>query len=189
MQIAFRKSDPPSLWSRMRGIRHKETTAERMMNRLAGKGPLAGAAVAGAAAAYLLDPVSGKGRRTRMRSMAAGRVRGAGRRVARMSRGIGSRTYGTAQHLRHLRQEPKDFDDATLAQKVRSEVIGRPGMHADGVNVEAHEGTVVLRGEVEHPQDIKRLSKAVAKLPGVEDVVTYLHLPETPAPNKQGAVR
>lgn len=190
MAITLRR--PKTRTARMaRGLRRMtggETRGERAMRRMAEAAPFAGAAIAGAAAALLLDPANGKGRRTRMRDMTAGRVRAAGRLSARMGRGARVRAYGARQKLRHIRQVPKSFDDATLAQKVRSEVLGRPGMHADNVIVESHDGIVVLRGEIEHPEDARRLQRVIRKVPGVQQVESFLHLPGTPAPNKQAAM-
>lgn len=164
--------------------RHRASRLKRMREMA----PIAGAVAAGAAAAFLFDPANGRSRRSRARTMAAGRVRGAGRVMGRAGRAVGTRAYGTTQKLRHLKQEPKIFDDATLAQKVRSEVIGRPGMRAGGIIVDAQDGCVTLRGQVKHAEDIRRLEKAVRKVPGVADVMSYLHLPETPAPNKLEAL-
>lgn len=179
----------PSRVTDMIPRRHRETRMEKMRHRAAEIAPFAGAAAAGAVAAFLLDPANGKSRRTKMRSMTAGKARGAARVAGRAGRTIGTRTYGATQRIRHLRQEPKIYDDVTLAQKIRSEVLGRPRMHAGGIIVDVMDGRATLRGQVKRPEDIKRIETAVRKLPGVRDVVTYMHLPDTRAPNKQPAMR
>lgn len=185
MAIMARKPATRTAWFAIRKRTKRMTTRDKIMKGMRARGPMAGMALAGAAAAFLLDPANGKGRRTRLLGMTTGRARRTAKRVGRLSRGVGARAHGVRQKLSHLKQEPKEFDDSTLAQKVRSEILGRPRMHAERVIVEAHHGTVVLRGQVEHPQDMKRLSKAVSKLPGVATVESYLHLPATRAPNKQ----
>jgi osmotically-inducible protein OsmY len=81
-----------------------------------------------------------------------------------------------------VRVEP---DDATLAQKVRSEVLGREDFRHYGISVDATDGVVHLRGELPTPSRIDELVAAVSHVYGVRRVESYLHLPGAPAPNKQ----
>jgi hypothetical protein len=46
---------------------------------------------------------------------------------------------------------------------------------------------VVLRGEVESPDQMTGLAQLALKVPGVEGVQNLLHLPEEPPPNKEAA--
>jgi hypothetical protein len=55
------------------------------------------------------------------------------------------------------------------------------------VNIAAQDGVVVLRGQVERPDQIESLEARVRKVHGVRDVENLLHLPDTPAPNKADA--
>src|SRR5204863_9553870 len=103
----------------------------------------------GAVVSHLFDPDRGHARRARARDQIAA----AGRRVRRRAERA---TLGRVRHARDhaggvvrgglhmiLRERP---DDATLAQKVRSEVLGpRP---VRGVSVDASNGVVHLRGEL-----------------------------------------
>lgn len=151
--------------------------------------PLAGAALAGAAFAYLFDPDRGKGRRAKLRDMTMGRARGTVRRAERAGRRVTSDAYGIRQRLTHRTPEEPFPDDATLAQKVRSEILGW-GSEFDtaSILVNAEEGIVVLRGQVDRPDQIEKLERQVRRLPGVVDVHNLLHLKGAPAPNKQEAV-
>ena len=81
-----------------------------------------------------------------------------------------------------MRGEP---DDATLAQKVRSEVLGREAFRRYGISVDAADGVVHFRGELVTPTRIDELVTAVTHVYGVRHVDSYLHLPGEPAPNKQ----
>ncbi|HET6615179.1 MAG TPA: hypothetical protein VFH62_04760, partial [Dehalococcoidia bacterium] len=42
---------------------------------------------------------------------------------------------------------------------------------------------VTLRGQLEHPDAIRRLVNETAHVDGVREVRNYLHLPGTPPPN------
>lgn len=151
--------------------------------------PLAGAALTGAAFAYLFDPDRGKGRRAKLRDMTMGRARGTVRRAERAGRRISSDAYGMRQRLTHRAPEDPFPDDKTLAQKVRSEILGW-GTEFDSASilVNAEDGVVVLRGQVDQPDQIEKLERQVRRLPGVVDVQNLLHIKGSPAPNKQEAM-
>jgi osmotically-inducible protein OsmY len=142
----------------------------------------------GAIASHLFDPDRGHARRARARDQLAAGTR-------RVRRRTGRATLGRAHHARdHVagvarksvhslwRERP---DDTTIAQKVRSEVLGTRAVH--GVTVDASAGVVHLRGELASPALIDELTAAAAKVYGVERVESYLHLPGEPAPNKQSS--
>ena len=83
----------------------------------------------------------------------------------------------------HLRERQKEQpNDATLVAKVESEVFRDPEMPKGAVNVNAENGVVVLRGQVEKPELIAELEKKVRKVQGVHDVENLLHLPGAEAP-------
>jgi hypothetical protein len=151
--------------------------------------PLAGAALAGAAFAYLFDPDRGKGRRAKLRDMAAGRARGTARQAGRLGRKVTSDAYGVGQRIRHRSPADPYPDDATLAQKVRSELLGWGGeFNTASILVNAENGVVVLRGQVDRPDQIDKLEKEVRRLPGVVDVENLLHIKGSAPTNKMEAV-
>lgn len=84
--------------------------------------------------------------------------------------------------MRHLREKPKDFDDATLAQKVQSEIFRAADSPKGTVDVNVANGVVQLRGEVDRPELIDDLARRVRKIQGVRNVESFLHLPHTAAP-------
>jgi hypothetical protein len=101
----------------------------------------------------------------------------------RHHRRLWARALGLARHAAHLRERPKPQpNDATLAAKVESEVLGAADMPKGHVNVNAENGIVVLRGEVESSELIERLVDRVRKVHGVHGVENLLHLPGTDAP-------
>ncbi len=138
-----------------------------------------------AAVAWLLDPVSGRRRRALLRDRTAGLVRRGTRRSERFGRHMASDAQGLAQRAAHAREEPKVLDDATLKDKVETEIF-RPADSPKGrVSVSAQHGVVQLRGEVDSPDMIEDLVKKTRSIQGVRDVENLLHVPGTPAPMHQ----
>jgi osmotically-inducible protein OsmY len=146
---------------------------------------LALGALVGAALAYLFDPQSGRRRRAMLRDRSFAFARQSGRKTAQAGRAAAAEAYGVSQKVQHLKEEPKEYDDATLAQKVQSEIFRDADMPKGQVNVNAEGGIVVLRGEVERPELIEELVKKTRKVQGVRDVQNLMHLPGTPAPTSE----
>ena len=139
-----------------------------------------GAALAGAIA--LLTDAR---RRNMLRDRFFAFFRRGGRRVSRAGRGVAAEAYGVGQKVRHLREEPKDFDDVTLARKVETEIFRDADSPKGAVDVNVQNGVVQLRGEIERPELIEALVAKTRKVQGVKDVENLLHLPTTPAPMHQ----
>jgi gas vesicle protein len=148
-------------------------------------GVLALGGALGALAAYFFDPDSGARRRNTLRDRTAAFFRHGGRRAARAGRGVAAEAYGLSQKAQHLKEEPKDFDDATLADKIRSEVFRDPDIPKGNINVNVQEGVVQLRGEVPHADLIDDLVAQTRKVHGVRDVENLLHVPGDKAPMHQ----
>jgi hypothetical protein len=53
--------------------------------------------------------------------------------------------YGVSRKVRHLKEQPKDFDDATLADTIRSQVFRDPDIPRGKLNVNVQNGVVRLR--------------------------------------------
>ena len=136
----------------------------------------------GALLAYFFDPQNGRRRRHELVDRTGARVRAARRKAARTGRHVAADAYGARQKVTHLHEEPTDYDDATLADKVRSEVFRDPNLPKGDINVNVQEGVVQLRGEVERPELIDELVDRVRSVQGVRDVENLLHLPGTQAP-------
>jgi osmotically-inducible protein OsmY len=136
-------------------------------------------AALGALIAYFFDRETGRRRRHVAYDRTTAFFRKRGRGVART---VSSTTYGMSQKAQHLREEPKDFDDATLANKVRSEALRDVDIPAGQISVNVQNGVVQLRGEVQGPDLITMLVERTRKVQGVEDVENLLHAPGTEAP-------
>lgn len=139
----------------------------------------------GAALAYFFDPNNGRRRRAMTRDRVPAMFRGGARRAEQVGRSVQSEAYGVAQKARHMTEEQKPQpDDATLARKVESEIFRGAEVPKGQINVNAENGIVVLRGEVEQPELIKDLEKKTRKVQGVREVENLLHTPGTPAPTR-----
>jgi hypothetical protein len=143
---------------------------------------------AGAGAMYFLDPAEGRRRRAQTADQTAGAARRLGRRTGRISRRLGADAYGLwRKALYSWRPAAPVANAPTLADRVMSQVYRDPSIPQGQLNINVEEDIVVVRGELPHPEDIRDLESKIRDVPGVRDVRSYLHLPDTPAPNTQDA--
>ncbi len=139
-------------------------------------------AAIGAALLYFLDPAEGK----RRRHVAVDRARAFFRGSAgRATKTVGSQAHALKQKATHLREEEKPRpNDATLKAKVESELFRAEGAPKGQVDVNAQNGIVYLRGEVEAPELIQELEARAREVQGVQAVENLLHLPGDPTPTQ-----
>ena len=78
--------------------------------------------------------------------------------------------------------QPKEYDDATLKDKVESELFRDEHEVKGAININAQEGVVQLRGEVPSQDLIDVLVQKTEKIQGVREVESLLHTPGTEAP-------
>jgi osmotically-inducible protein OsmY len=139
----------------------------------------------GALIAYFFDPQNGR----RRRAMARDRIPAFFRSTAQTAENAGSAASAQAEAVKqkatHLKEEEKPQpDDVTLARKVETEIFREADIPKGRINVNAENGKVVLRGEVEQPELIKDLEKRTKKVQGVQEVENLLHVQGTPAPTR-----
>jgi osmotically-inducible protein OsmY len=77
---------------------------------------------------------------------------------------------------------PKHYDDATLKDKVESELFRDEHEVKGSISVNAQEGVVQLRGQLPSQDLIDALVARTKQIHGVRDVESLLHLPGTEAP-------
>ncbi|MBA2568281.1 MAG: BON domain-containing protein [Actinobacteria bacterium] len=139
----------------------------------------------GAALTYFFDPQNGRRRRALAMDRIPAFLRGKARHAERLGRTAQSQAYGATQKLKHRQEEDKPQpDDVTLARKVETEIFRDAEVPKGQINVNAENGVVVLRGEVEQPELIRDLEKKTRNVQGVREVENLLHAPGTPAPAK-----
>lgn len=102
------------------------------------------AALAGAAIAYLLDPVSGRSRRARIMDQTVALARRSVDEAERRARYEAGRVKGAVHEAGPERDYPRD--DAELLQKVRSEAVGPSSASTSDIEIHVDDGEVVLRG-------------------------------------------
>lgn len=129
------------------------------------------AGVAGAAAAYLLDPTSGRHRRAVLRN-AVDRATSAGpRRLEGALHDLEHRVHGFFSRTRGAKAD-RDLDDATIVERVRSR-LGRVTGSIHAIGVASKGGVVELTGHVleDEVQTVLRTARATR---GVRQVVDEL---------------
>ena len=141
---------------------------------------MAGAA-AGGAAAYLLDSQSGAKRRQELAAAARRRKRGV-EDTARGAQATAQGVMAKAQHAAGGGDTAPD-NDITLARKVETEIFRPEDAPKGQVNVQAIDGVVELRGQVDDPSTINDLEQRTRKVTGVRDVRNLLHVPGQTPPN------
>jgi osmotically-inducible protein OsmY len=133
----------------------------------------------GGALAYFFDPQSGKRRRNVTRDQALAFFR----RLFRKRGAVTATAYAAKQKVTHLREEEKPQpDDVTLARKVETEIFREADAPKGQVNVNAVDGVVELRGQVDRPEIVNELEERTRKVQGVREVRNLLHTPGSPAP-------
>ena len=144
----------------------------------------AGAATGGATL-FFLDSVSGRRRRRHSTDRTAGSMRRTWRRTRQAGKRARAATVVTTTRLRHRSETPREFDDATLARKVESELFRDPSVPKGQISINAQRGVVQLRGEVPSMGMVTELIEQTRRRQGVRDVESLLHLHGVDAPMHQ----
>jgi hyperosmotically inducible periplasmic protein len=128
-----------------------------------------GAAI-GAAIAYLFDPVSGRGRRARLRDQAAATARRTRDRTGKLARHGGNVLEGKVHEATAPLSTSGSTDDATVADRIRSEVLGRRDLEAGNLIVDVSDGVAHLRGTIDDPRRAERVVDLTKQVHGVREV-------------------
>jgi osmotically-inducible protein OsmY len=141
------------------------------------------AAMGGAALAYFLDPQNGRRRRHQSRDQLLSLARHGTKRGRKLVRHAASDAAGQTRRAAHaIRPSAEvELDDATLVDKVESIVFRKHDLPKGQININAENGVVFLRGQVDRPELVEALEARVRKVQGVKGVENLLHIPEAPA--------
>jgi len=145
----------------------------------------AGLIALGASLGLLFDPRNGKRRRRMLRDRPLALARHGERRAERAAHLGAAKTRALAARTRHLASRAKSFDDGTLVDKVESEVFRFREIPKGKLNVEAANGIVSLRGQVERPEIIAEIIAKTRRVEGVRAVENLMHLPGIEAPHHE----
>lgn len=139
------------------------------------------AAALGAATAFLFDPARGRARRARLMDQSAATLRRAGRSTGRMGRFRMSTISGKLSALGRRDGDGSMANDATLKERVETELLRDVRVPKGALNINAEQGIVVLRGEVPDEEMRSMLEERAGQVRGVWYVENLLHLPGEPA--------
>jgi hypothetical protein len=169
---------------RFSGTRGRGAANERMVSARAAvrRSPaILAAAAGGAGLTYFFDPQLGRRRRSRVLQRTGGFARRRVRRAARAVRHTGAGVRGLGRKATHPRwRQSAPADDITLAHKVETEIFRPVGAPKGSVDVNAVEGVVWLRGQVNGVDQMRELEERARHVVGVKEVRNLLHLPGTP---------
>jgi osmotically-inducible protein OsmY len=141
------------------------------------------AAIGGAALAYFLDGQNGRRRRHQTRDQARSLTRHGTKRARKLVHHLTSDAAGTARRAIHAVRPPTDveLDDATLVDRVESIVFRERDVPKGQINLNAENGVVFLRGQVDRAELVADLEARVRKVRGVKDVENLLRSAQTQA--------
>jgi hyperosmotically inducible periplasmic protein len=139
------------------------------------------AAMGGAALAYFLDPQNGRRRRHQSRDQLLSLARQGTKRARKLVHHATSDAAGQARRAAQALRRPEevDVDDTTLVDKVESIVFRKHDVPKGQININAENGVVFLRGQVEDPELVEALEARVRKVRGVKGVENLLRTPES----------
>jgi hyperosmotically inducible periplasmic protein len=143
---------------------------------------------AGAGTAFFLDPHSGRRRRHVARDKLAALLRRGSRRAAQRMRYAEGVAKGVVHNASKAAVGGKssELDDATLTNKVESQIFRDRDAPKGDVDVNIEGGVVYLRGQVKNADQIRELVEAASRVDGVTAVENLLHLPGGPTRSKGG---
>ncbi len=140
----------------------------------------------GAGLMYLFDPVRGRTRRAQAKDQAAGLAR---RQIRQASRAASQQIHYTEGRLEGAVARATGAgtfhpeSEVDLREHLR-QVIAELDFPTTDVTVDVADGVATLRGQVATAEQMEGVALAVAGVAGVDRVESFLHLPDTPAPNK-----
>ena len=133
----------------------------------------------GALIAYFFDPQSGRSRRADARQRVPAMFRRTTAKAGQAGRAASSQATAVKAKAAHRKEAEKPQpDDVTLARKVETDIFRDAEVPKGKINVNAENGKVVLRGEVDEPSLIEDLEQRTKKVQGVREVENLLTAPK-----------
>lgn len=139
-------------------------------------------AALGAATAYYLDPDRGRARRTRHRDQLLAKSRRMTRELDKKATYVEGQLEGARARADGKGQFTPE-SDADVKQAI-TQRLSAIGVDTRDVVIDVTDGVVGLRGQIQRPEELKKVELETSQIPGVEKVDSWLHLPGQPAPNK-----
>ena len=79
-------------------------------------------------------------------------------------------------------------DDATITERIRSEVFGAADVAKDRIALTVVDGVAELRGELDAEEEVRQIAERVSFVPGVRQVRNLMRTHGSTAPNKRAAL-
>jgi hypothetical protein len=147
------------------------------------------AGLAGAAVAYLFDPIAGSARRSRLRERISAFTR---RRVtpeemprlpvdtvSAPMKEVADTPERPMKEAVAVTREDRPNSDAAIADRIRMRVQTRPDLETEGLVVDVLRGVAFLRGDLKDRAQIDEIVDLTGAVPGVQKVQNLIHLPES----------
>lgn len=101
----------------------------------------------------------------------------AGQKLDRTTERAGEKMDQAAAEVKQKAGQAGDkIDDAAITAKVKTALIGEPGLKALQINVDTANGVVTLRGAVDSPQNLDRATQVAQAVQGVKSVDNRLNV-------------
>lgn len=144
---------------------------------------LLGLVAFGAALIYFFDPQKGRSRRAQVQERITGFFEDRSVQAEQVAHQAAAQAEDLAQTAKDQAEKVgAQLDDATLARNVETEIFRGDEVTKGKVDVNAENGKVYLRGEVDKPELIRDLEERARSVQGVEDVENLLKVPGAEAP-------
>jgi osmotically-inducible protein OsmY len=144
--------------------------------------------VVGALAAYFLDPQKGPRRRNVAMDRASSMMQRGAETASGAAQYAGGHVTGVIRETAPHQPDNPNPDDITLKDRIESELFRDPRFSREHLNILVVDGVVDLHGQLPAQDQIDEVLRIVSDIPNVRGVMSYLHLPGTPAPNKEEAL-
>ena len=101
----------------------------------------------------------------------------AGQKLDRATERAGEKMDQAAAEVKQKAEQAGDkLDDAAITAKVKTALIGEPGLKALQINVDTANGVVTLSGAVDSPQTLDRATQVAQAVQGVKSVDNRLNV-------------
>lgn len=137
---------------------------------------------------YFFDPVSGSRRRNTAMDKLSSSLGSGSRFTGNTFTSVANQAQGMVRETVSRQPDNPAPDDNTLRDRVESELFRDPAIPKGDLNVFVVSGIVDLRGELPSQDMIDTVVQRAQNVEHVRGVRSYLHLPNTPAPNKEEAI-
>lgn len=156
----------------------------------------------GASLAYLLDPESGEKRRVQTKDKAMAMAKQQAQDIdVKIPSQIQNKLPDPIKekipsNFKGGSSEPAGQSSTFMTGNQPSSVVldqvkqamSQLGFPTNEVEVNIEQKIAVIRGQLEDLAQIKELERKICTVSGIETVKSYLHLPNTPAPNKAASI-